>query len=244
MEYSSNNISEAFSMEALVEIANKVVGRYVYRKTIPSREKDDVVMSIVEKFLNQKKKIESAYEGKSKLTTYFVAILNRMCCEVIRRDSKHWYSIQEGDFNSKEIGEAITKSYEAEKKFAIGNELNRFNNTLLLFNGDSTKVSLFLKCYFDLPIDDEDIMDYAKEKTNEVRYILEGTEKLSKGDLFEKLSKVVNFVEGKNVKGDAVRMWLNKQVEIILNRLNKNGIANHDKESISVLLEIQQNQKQ
>lgn len=241
MRTTDNNSSVAVTMSLVVDIANKVVSRYVFRSVIPEREREDVVMAIVEKFLNQKDKIEKAFEGKSKLTTYFVAILNRMCCEVIRKESRHWYSIVEGEPLVNEASKR-TLEFEAEKSFAIVNEVKRLNNTMLLFNGERAKISLFLKYYFDLPIDYADISDYAGSRVEEVKELLQNATQISKGDTFDNLSQVVNIVEEKSVKGDAVRMWMNKQIEIILSRLNKNGMANHDKDSLAVLLEIQQTQ--
>lgn len=228
-------------MSLVVDIANKVVSRYVFRSVIPEREREDVVMAIVEKFLNQKDKIEKAFEGKSKLTTYFVAILNRMCCEVIRKESRHWYSIVEGEPQVNETSRR-TLDFDAEKSFAIANEVKRLSNTMILFNGERAKINLFLKYYFDLPIVNTDILDYAGGKAEEVQVLLENVSQKTKGDMFENLSQVLNIVEDKNVKGDAVRMWMNKQIEIILSRLNRNGMANHDKDSLAVLLEIQQTQ--
>jgi DNA-directed RNA polymerase specialized sigma24 family protein len=236
-----NNSIETISMEKIIDIAGSVVSRYVFRSVIPAREKDDVVMSMVEKFIRSRAKIEESFEGKAKATTYIVAILNRMCCEVIRRESKHWYSIEEVDAYSK-ISTSATLAIEAEKSFAISNEVKRFNTALLFFNEDLAKVKVFLKCLFDLPFGDMDIADYAGAKAEQVRILLESVDDGSKGEKFEVLSKVVNFVEGKNVKSDAVRMWLNKQIDAILNRLNRNGISNHNKESLALLLELQQAQ--
>jgi hypothetical protein len=241
MVYHSNKVLETISTSQIIDIASKVVSRYVQRSVIPSREKEDVIMAIVEKFINQKGKIEQAYEGKSKITTYFVAILNRMCCEVIRKDSKHWYSI--ADLDAKEnVSGFITPSFETEKNYAITSEVKRLDNTMLFFNGERPKINLFLKFYFDLPFDDQEVIDYAKGKYGLVKPILYTSKMDSKAEIFETLSKVVNIVEVKNVKGDAVRMWLNKQIEAILSRLNRNGVANHDKESLALLFEIQHTQ--
>ena len=236
-----NNNIEAMPIETIVDIAVRVVSRYVYRSVIPAREKDDVVMSIVEKFINNRTKIQRSFEGKAKVTTYIIAILNRMCCEVIRRESKHWYSIEELDgYHNK--SEEATLPIEAEKNFAIMNEINRLNNALLFFNGELAKTRVFLKCLFDLPYNFSDISEYAGSRAEQVKVLLETVEQENQGDKFETLAKIVNFVEGKSVKGDAIRMWLNKQIDTILNRLNRNGISNHNKESLALLLEIQQTQ--
>ncbi|NHB67124.1 sigma-70 family RNA polymerase sigma factor [Perlabentimonas gracilis] len=239
MRIHSNNSIEAISMETIVDIAGKVVSKYVFRSVIPHREKEDVVMSMVEKFIRSRSKIESSFEGKAKATTYIVAILNRMCCEVIRKESRHWYSIDEEELFKSESNQS-TLPIEAEKSYAISNEVNRLNTALLFFNEDLAKLKVFLRCLFDLPYNPEEIAEYAGSKAQQVTVLLDVADQGSKGDKFEVLSKVVNFVEGKNVKGDAVRMWLNKQIDAILNRLNRNGISNHNKESLAILMELQQ----
>ena len=239
MEDSCNKTFEAISVSGLIDIANNVVSRYVFRGVIPKREKEDVVMTIVEKFVVSRSRIESAFQGKSKITTYFIAILNRMCCEVIRKESKHWYAVNEEGVNDYYHGSTLP--IEAEKPFAINNEVNRLNNTLLFFNNEHTKIKLFLKCLFDLPYSHSEVVDYAGSKAQQVEVLLASIKDESKGNKFEILSEVVNFVEHKNVKGDAVRMWLNKQIDVILSRLNRNDIANHTKESLALLLEAQQN---
>lgn len=239
MDYKSNQSIEAISVSALIDIANNVVSRYVFRGVVPKREKEDVVMTIVEKFIACREKIEGAFQGKSKVTTYLIAILNRMCCEVIRKESRHWYAVNEEKIITNY--HPSTLSIEAEKTFAINNEVKRLSSTMLFFNGEQAKIKLFLKCLFDLPYSDNDVRDYAGSKAQQVETLLGSTQDASKGIKFDMLSQVVNFVEDKDVKGDAVRMWLNKQIDIILARLNRNEMANHTKESLALLLEVEQN---
>lgn len=239
MRHTINQPIEAIPISALIDIANSVVSRYVYRGAVPKREKEDVVMIIVEKFIASRNKIQGAFQGKSKVNTYVIAILNRMCCEVIRKESKHWYAVNDEEINTSNL--STTLSIEAEKHFAINNEVMRLSNTMLFFNGEQAKIKLFLKCLFDLPFSNNDVLDYAGAKANSVSTLLEGVQDASKGDKFEILSQVVNFVENKSVKGDAVRMWLNKQIDIILARLNRNDMASHTKESLAMLFEVKQN---
>ncbi|MFP4556767.1 MAG: hypothetical protein ACLFNU_07840 [Bacteroidales bacterium] len=235
-----NILNETIPMDSIIVIANKVVTRYAYRKVIPWREKEDVVMDIVEKFLAQKDKIEKAFEGKSKKQTYFIAILNRMCCEVIRKESKHWYSINEGE-DDRNLSWLSTSKIDAEKRVALRNETSRLANTMLFFNGSRAKVNLFLKYYFDLPISENEIMEYSGENMDLVSELIKREDAISKADVFENLSKIVNIVEGKNVKGDAVRMWLNKQMDTILSRMNSNDASYHNKETLALLFELQSN---
>ncbi|MEA3504402.1 MAG: hypothetical protein U9R32_04310 [Bacteroidota bacterium] len=73
------------SENELLFISAKVVNRYVDKGVIPSREKEDTQMFIVEKFLLKQKIIMRNFSGKAKITTYCISVLNNMCCEVIRK---------------------------------------------------------------------------------------------------------------------------------------------------------------
>ena len=238
MDFNSNYNSREEEANLILEIARKVVAKYVHRTVIPWRESEDVMMSIVEKFLNQKEKIDGAFEGKAQLSTYYIAVVNRMCCEVIRKESKHWYTVSNEPDEGKRV-DVLTTSIEAEKKVAMANELKRLNNAMLFFNGERAKVNLFMKYYFEIPVKHEDIAAYSKDNVEKLYGYFEQNESTSKGIMFDRLAQVVNHAEGKDIKSDAVRMWLNKQIDTILCRLNGNGISNHDKESLAILFEMQ-----
>ena len=227
-------------METVSSISRKVVSRYVARAVVPLREKEDVEMAVIEKFLKKKDKIINDFIGKSKLTTYCTAIINRMCCEIIRKEQKHWYSVSENEQNASTNKNTQTLSYEAEKPFVISSEVKRLTKAMFFFNGINSKVNLFLKYYYDIPLNDNDIINYSKENINFLKEILAEQQRDSKSDKFEKLAIIVNKTEGKNIKGDAVRMWLNKQINILLKRLNNNNASNHNAESLGILFEIKE----
>jgi hypothetical protein len=75
--------------QTLNHLINKVVMRHVSRGVIPTREQEDVKTSILEKFLLKQNKIDGSFQGKSKIATYYTAVINRMCAEVIRKEQKH-----------------------------------------------------------------------------------------------------------------------------------------------------------
>lgn len=240
MRFSGNymNSSNRIFTDLLFDLCDKVVTKYVLRGVIPSREKEDVMMAVMEKFIKQKEKIDKAFEGKSKVATYYVAIISRMCCEIIRKEQRHWYAVVDDEEKMDEYREPSMISYESEKKVHISDELNRFKTTMLFFNGTRAKVYLFLKYYFNIPLNDQDIEAYYRENPSEIKNLLL-PEPSSKAELFNNLSMAVRLVEKKNVGGDAVRMWLNKQIDIILNRLNLNGVYAHNKDSLGALMELQ-----
>ncbi|MGM0496994.1 MAG: hypothetical protein ACQESJ_03695 [Bacteroidota bacterium] len=227
-------------METITKISSKVVSRYIARSVIPLREKEDVEMAIIEKFLDKKEKINGAFEGKSKPATYYTAVINRMCCEIIRKEQKHWYSLPDDQQHENENQNSVGSIFESEKGAAINNEVKRLSKAMLFFNGTSAKVNLFLKYYYNISLNDNDFISYSEENKNYVKDVLLNQKVDSKAGKFEKLAKLVNKVEGKNVKGDAVRIWLNKQTDTLVKRLNNNNASNHNAESLGLLFEIKE----
>lgn len=215
----------------LLMLSRKVVGRYVNAGTIPIKDKDDVEMALVEKFLVKQNKISKAFEGKSKITTYCISILNRMCCEIIRKELKHWKNSNE------EVPDiSADKPLNNSNSTVINDEIQYLHKILLLFNDDFYKLKIFLAFFFQLKVRRSDIMRYT-ERAELATYFKENKEK-SKGELFEQLAKIVNINEGKNLKPDAVRMWLNKCIDSIILKLN--GPFNrawYDKETLQILFE-------
>ncbi|MFO7791262.1 MAG: hypothetical protein R6V32_11915 [Bacteroidales bacterium] len=221
------------------EIITKVVVRYIARGVIPKREQQDVETAIIEKFLSKQDKIDNAFQGKAKKTTYYTAVINRMCAEIIRKEQNHWYAVNEN--NDSSFSHDRSLSFETEKQMLIQEELKRFRAGIMLFNGSQAKVLLFLKYYYDIPLQNSDVTNYAGSKDHEALKILGKRNNLSKAEVNSRLAQLVMLVENKNISGDAVRMWLNKQIDILLCRLNGKNKSFHNKETIGVMLEMQYN---
>ncbi|MGM0497951.1 MAG: hypothetical protein ACQESJ_08540 [Bacteroidota bacterium] len=86
------NSTPFISKTELMKYAAKIVCRYIYQGTIPEREEENVKMSIVGDFWEKQDIIAARFSGKAKISTYCIAILNRMCCELIRKNSMDWKS--------------------------------------------------------------------------------------------------------------------------------------------------------
>lgn len=237
MDLASNQCNKDIAEKDLLLLIKGVVGRYIQRRAIPTREREDVEMEIFEKFLMQKVKIVRNFEGKSKFSTYCIAVLNRMCCEVIRKDSRQWYLVSEKE-NTTAREEIAISNHDTEKRLLFKQEIKRLESILFFFNADYAKLILFIKVYYGMPIQHNEIKDYANHYSDQVKDILLNANNTKKGDIFARLARMVNVVEQKDIEGDAVRIWFTNQVNTIIRRLNGNGIANHDKESLSILFEM------
>lgn len=228
------NCFESIKDEEILLLASKVVNRYASKGSIPHREKEDVAMSIVEKFLTKKELISKNFQCNSKFSTYCISILNNMCCEIIRRDLKHW-NIQDTENQQFEEQSELSSI----DKLAIKDEIRYLHKIILLFGDQTPKVRLFTAFYLYLSILEKDMQKYdAKYIKNNLIDLLTLNENLSKGEIFKKLSEVVNIVENKDSKPDAIRMWLNKTRNIIIDRLNMSKDNTHyDTESYHILFE-------
>jgi DNA-directed RNA polymerase specialized sigma24 family protein len=226
---------ELIPIEKVMEITEKVVDRYYFKRAIPSREKEDTQQEIIQKYLIKKDQIWSSFKNNSKKETYLVAVLNRMCCEVIRSGKKNWNTVsEEKEFESKE------KSLNhADQKTIIKNELNYLDAILRIFNEERSKVELFLKFYFRLKIEKADIINYYKpDQINDDLFIVLNQNYHSDYEVYEVLTNLVNEKEKKNVQPDAVRIWTNTKIHSILKRLNNTVHKSYyDKKTLQILFE-------
>jgi len=220
----------------MINVIPFVVNKYSIRKAIPQREKQDVELSVIEKLIKKREQIISSFKGESSFKTYSIAIVNRMVCEIIRKESRHWYAVEQEDFFRQEES---SSGIEVEKELFIKGEIKRYRLTLRLFDGEGKKEDLFFKYYFGLSLSIADIEKYTTKHSLQLHTILK-IEHNNKGEKFDKMARVVNLVENKDVKSDALRMWLNKQLNHTILVLNANGNANYSKETLGILLEVAQ----
>lgn len=197
-------------------------------------------MGMVEKFLQKQDNIQNAYHGKAKVTTYCIAVLNKMCCELIRKELKQWKQQSSVFFDN----EHITNSHPL-KKLVINDEVKLLYNTLLLFDNERIKVQLFLAYLFQLSLIKNDLVVYDKNyKKNKLDILFSQINLKNKSEIFKNLTYAVEVAENKFVKHDAVRMWLNKNITRIIVRLNGPfNRANYDKETLQILFEYYHNQR-
>ncbi len=207
------------------------------RNAIPYREKEDTEQELMRKYVEKKSKIQSAFQGNSKPETYLTAVLYRMCCEVIRSDVKNWDHVKRNDPNDY-FAKGISES-SIENTMVINNEVQFLKKILLLFADENARLVLFLKVLYGIPVTDDDLYAYHKDyKYYELDKILKNGVVNQNQEAYALLEEVVKRVEKKPVGGDAIRIWLNKRVDQMINRLNGTiQRSNYDRKTFRILFD-------
>lgn len=228
---------EAFSIEKVYRITRSVVGRMLMRRAIPYREREDTEQELMRKFIEKQDKIINAFQGNANFDTYLTAILYRMCCEVIRSDVKNWDHVKSDDpsyFFSKE-----KYSGSMENRLIIDNESEYLKKVLQLFDDEQASIVLFLKVLFGVSVSPEDLENYdSNYKRKGIDRLLLNRSFENNQDVYKALAKTVECSENRKVGGDAVRIWLNKRMDQIINRLNGTiQRSNYDRKSFRILFD-------
>lgn len=231
-----NELIELLETDYLIELAHRVVQRYKLRKAVPEAESQDVEMSIIEKFLKQKERIVNAFEGKAAPETYCIAILNRMCCEVIRQDQKHWYHSHAD--KTLDIARSVNSSVETEIPLMYQLEVQRLSLLMHSSSDHPAKLMALLSIFFDLKQADKHLMNYAGNRIDAARKVVDTQPGSSKTKRYQLLAHVVSLIENRTLKPDAARMWLYKEIDQLIEALNKNGQSQHNRETIRLLFEL------
>ncbi|MCT4613683.1 MAG: hypothetical protein N4A49_02270 [Marinifilaceae bacterium] len=218
----------------LLILAQKVVDNYIRRKAIPKSYRDDIVMAIVENFLLKEEKIANSFQARSKITTYCIAILNKMCCEQIRKSIKQWNEICEEN-----IPESNSSFNDSLKDTIINDEIKYLDKILKLFGEKRFKIIMVLAYLYGLKLEKNKLLDnYSDDFLNEIN-----TEKKkyssNKSDKYQLISDVLLKTEQTKLSPDAIRMRMEKNIKTIIHHLNNPfNRASYDKESFKYLFEI------
>jgi DNA-directed RNA polymerase specialized sigma24 family protein len=233
-----------FSDEQVLTITDIILKKFIKNKGIDYHNFDDFRQEVLENFYTKKDKIMSAYSGKAKPETYISAVIYRMILGVIRND-KNFRKYQADVEPATELQKEKVRT--PEEELLIKNEkyyLSLILNTL----PESKKALLFLKSYFRVNITQEDLLAYcSKLQDYELSEKLNRSDEMTDKELYECLCDIENSVQLKQIKPDAVRMYINKMIDVLLARLNgRNQRCFYNKESLAYLFELvyQMNDKQ
>lgn len=207
MEQSSNQLADSLNVEQVTELARKVTGRYVARGVIPPRDSEDVTSAVLEKYLMKQDQILQSFAGNTSLTNYLTAVFNRMCCEVIRSESRHWYAV--GD-NEDCLSNDDKGCHQTEIETFITSEVALLFRLIKSAGVEGAKLLLLVRYFYQMVISSEDVYYWTGSYEAGILNQLQSGRYTTKGDRYTVMADVVNSVEKKKVSPDAVRMWFNK----------------------------------
>lgn len=226
-----------FINHELMKMAGGVTGRMVARGYVPRREQEDVTMGIVTRFLEKSERIRQGYGGRAAVRSYCFAVLMRMGNEMVRKYGKAWYQVREYEVVEEENHSGYVR--DVEEQVVLRDEVRWLNRALMLSGSEKGRLVLFMKVMYNMEITDDDMIYYGGVKRMDaLRSMLEGCDSLSKGERYKLLAELVNSFEGKEMSGDAIRMWLNARTERLIDMLNGGGgSAGYTRESFQLLFE-------
>lgn len=235
-----NQLLSLLETDFLSRTVRKTVLRYVSRKAIPSREYEDVEMAVIEKFINQKQQIVTSFEGKAQPSTYCIAIVNRMCCEVIRKEWKHWQAV------GSESSVPDASFYQASESqtdhvLLVGLELERLQSALNSLQETVPSAEILLLLHFELKPGPELIKKWARADAEKIREKVEKMVVSNKTERYQLMAKLLSEVEVKKIKPDALRMRIYKYMDTLIDLLNRNDQSQHTRETLKLLFEIRMN---
>ena len=230
--------NNTFSIEIVIKIADIIVKKFIQNQSIHYSKFDDIKQSVIEKYLLKKDKIETSFSGKSKPETYISSIFYRMVLEILRteKNKKQRYSDFEDNIKIFEKEKVINP----EEKLIIQNEKKYLDRVLTTFSNEKAKIVLFIKFFYQVKISEKEIKKYVKNGDfNKICKILQQNVELKDKEIFLVLCNIQNSIEKKQVKPDAIRMYINNNIKKIIERLN--GVNNrtfYTKKTLGLLFEI------
>jgi len=217
------------------KLIKKVVSTFYFKYKIPLKEREDIEQEIVQKYLIRKDKIEQSFRGNSKYETYLTSIFYKMCCEVIRSEQKNWHL---HEHNDSDMINLTAHKINEDNIMVIKSEIEYLRILHELFDDEKIKIIIFQKHLFQLMILLGEIKKYHPDyqELSLDKILLKIAE--SKTEAFENLSKVVNLVENKDIKPDAVRIWLYGKIDFIIKVMNNSyHKTNYRRDSYQLLFE-------
>ncbi len=227
---------QTFTASKLQKITDIVVKKFIQNGSLYYDDFEDVKQSVMVKYYSKQKTIEAAYSGAAKVETYLSAVVYRMVLEILRSKTSLARRKLEYEDHSKLINN--NKPLNPEEETIIKNEVVYLNRILLTLGKEKDKIFLFLKYYFKLKIKLIDLGTFVKsELRSKILEILKNTIPLKDKEIYEKLCEVQLIVEQKITKIDAIRMYINKNIDKIISLLNANERAFYTKETLRILFE-------
>lgn len=228
-----NNNPEKLILSIQILI-DTIVGRFLRSGCFNYQEKEDLKQQINEELLKKIPKLQAQYNGKSTLTTYLSAVIVNICYEILRKNKKNHLYIKE-EFQV-EYGSEVMDT------FIIKEEIKLFKNALELFYKQKSRLILFLKLKYRIPLSLSDfkkvyIQITGKEFDDFIQRI-DPFDLATDVKIFTELVPFIKKYENKEVTPDSIRKWIKQKTNELIEIMNGDPpVSNYNEETLQILFE-------
>jgi len=219
--------------QCIIEI---IISKFINSGSIILSDKEEFIQIINERLLLSSEKIKNQYKGISLLKTYFSTIIRNICLEEINKRNRYSFT----DIES--IQQVNTSNNFENEEFYINDEFDRFSKILNMYHTKVSKLELCIKVIYRLRIRITDFTKYClKFKTIKIKSLIEAVnpvKNIPEYELYQILTPYINKCDSQINKPDALRRWLKRKMDEIVELMNGNPPrANYDKETLQILVE-------
>ncbi|MDD3685914.1 MAG: hypothetical protein PHE56_04015 [Bacteroidales bacterium] len=222
-----------FSDANIINVIEIIVKKFIKTGQIQFCDYDDVKQSLAEKFFRKKESIINGFNHEAGVRTYISAVVYKMTLEIIREQNK--------TKNYDEYGESYqSKNLNPEEKLILDDEKEYLKRVFESFDNDKSKMLIFLKIYFRIPITRKDFFQYCGFEDNRILSEINCIDvNCTDKDIYQTLCRLNVLAGNKEVMPDAMRMYINQITDKVIKRLNgKHGRAGYSRESLGILMEL------
>jgi hypothetical protein len=234
------DVDSEWSLDHFEHLIFSISKKFAEKHSIEPYELKDLQQYVRLRLLEKLNDIQKGFKGECQIKTYIYAVLLNFCREFRKKNCSK--SIWQNSDTNEELTSVTDAEHYITKDLHIAQEINRFNVILIILGSQAAKILLALKVLFEQKITYYDLVLYSQNRRLSLHYLkkLNGVEKRAKGASIVLLTQIFNDVEPKNSSVDSTRKWVERKTNHIIDLMNT-GNKTHDKESLSILMEIKSN---
>jgi len=236
--------AEAF-LKVSQPIVKRVADKFISGGYISAGNREDLVSHINEQLLKSKiTQMKAQFTGGSLFTTYFARVLYNISIRYGKKERRYEARFL---FDDEASGKASAMAGPL-KQVVLNRQKDRFGYLLKLYGKKEGRLVLLLKIILRLNLTREDVLrafSGAESKEMDELLCVLGTpvennpEKITDHDLFEMITPWFNRFENRNNTPDALRKWLDYQLNELAVSLNAPPYnAEFDKKTVKLLAEF------
>jgi len=217
-------------------LVDTIVQMHVSSGYIDPEDKQEYVHQILDAFIQRIPSIREQYNERSMLRTYCTTIFRNLCRDTIRQNHRTCTArvFQEPpDFMVTYISPL--------SELVIRQEVEFFGKAVSLFGKKEHKLRLFLKAYYRIPLEPEELRAYVADAgMKELQSWLKELRTVDEEDdprLFDLLGRLSVRAEGKHGSREAVRKWIRMRINDLVYLMNRSRGTRHTEETVQLLAE-------